>query len=150
MRQSARRGGAGQHGVFRRRRVIDARDVDSLGHVNNAVWVRFVVELSHAHASARGFDSKRVRDLGGIWIVRRHEIDYHASALPGEELIEETWVRQMKGARSTRCCRFLRASDGTVLLESTTQWAFVDGESQRPRRIPRDLLDGFEPSEGPA
>ena len=136
-------------GVFQRRRVVDPRDVDGLGHVNNAVWVRFIVELSHAHASSRGFEAKRVRDLGGLWIVRRHEIDYRAPALPGDELIEETWVRQMKGARSTRCCRFLRARDGAVLLESETQWAFVDPENQRPRRIPREILDGFEPSQGP-
>jgi acyl-CoA thioester hydrolase len=129
--------------VFRRRRVVVGEDVDALGHVNNTVWVRFVVELADAHSRAAGFDWKRIRELGGLWIVRRHEIDYDLPALPGEELLEETWVESLRGARSVRCARFTRARDGAVLVRARTQWAFVDFETQRPRRIPKEILEAF-------
>ena len=69
--------------VFRRTRVIRDRDVDGLGHVNNTVWVQFIVALADAHSAARGFDGRAVRRLGGQWIVRRHEVDYRLSAFPG-------------------------------------------------------------------
>ncbi len=129
--------------VFRAVRSVCTEDVDALGHVNNTVWVRFVVELADAHARAAGFDWKRVRELGGLWIVRRHEIDYDLPALPGWELACETWVESMRGARSVRCARFTHASDGSVLVRSRTDWAFVDWETHRPRRIPKELLEGF-------
>jgi acyl-CoA thioester hydrolase len=136
--------------AFRRTRTITEDDVDGLGHVNNAVWVEFIIALSDAHSTDRGFDQKAVRELGGIWIVRRHEIDYHASAVPGEEVVEQTWVSSMKGARSIRHCQFTRARDGKTLLTSTTTWAFVEPETQRPRRIPRPILDSFERARGTA
>ena len=136
--------------VFRRRRVVQQDDIDGLGHVNNTVWLGFVIELAGAHAASLGYDLARTRALGGHWIVRRHEIDYHASALEGEVLVEETWVARMRGARSVRCARFSRESDGALLVSSTTQWAWVDPATQRPQRIPRELLSVYIESDGPA
>ncbi len=131
--------------VYRRRRVIAAHDVDGLGHVNNTVWVRFIVELANAHSSARGSDWATVRALGGQWIVRRHEIDYHRSAVRGEEIVEETWVASIRGPRSVRMCRFTRPSDGLEYVTSTTQWAFTDKKTQKRRRIPPEIAKEFAP-----
>ncbi len=136
--------------VFRRTRTVEPKHIDHLGHVNNAVWLRFVVALAEAHASAAGFGFERVRALGGLWIVRRHEIDYDAPAFAGDELVEETWVEAMKGARSVRCCRFARPRDGELLLRARTTWAYCDFASQRPRRIPAELLSAFTPIAEPA
>ena len=129
--------------AFRRRRVVRQDDVDGLGHVNNTVWVKFIVDLAAAHSAARGFDGRTVRALGGQWIVRRHEIDYHRSALLGEEIEEETRVESMKGARSVRMSRFTRPADGAEYVTAVTQWAFTDRDTQRPRRIPAEILKEF-------
>jgi acyl-CoA thioester hydrolase len=102
-----------------------------------------VGELAAAHAGQRGSDNETLREKGAIWIVRRHEIDYHRSALPGEEIVEETWVESMSGARSERHSRFTRASDGALLVSAVTIWAYVDAVTQRPRRIPAELLARF-------
>ena len=129
--------------VFRRTRVVEARDIDELGHVNNVRWLAFVGELAGAHATRSGADNETLRAAGALWIVRRHEIDYHRSALPGEEIVEETWVEDMSGARSVRCSRFTRASDGVLLVSATTTWAYVDAVTQRPKRIPAELLERY-------
>lgn len=129
--------------VFTRIRHIGPEDCDELGHVNNAVWVRFVAEVAQAHSEALGLDLAAYQRIGGLWIVRRHEIDYHQPAVPGDEVVEETWVADMQGARSTRRARFSRADDGTLLLASATRWAFVDATTGRPRRIPAELLERF-------
>ena len=129
--------------AFRRERTIEKRHIDLLGHVNNTVWVHFVVELATAHCESVGMGFERTRELGGIWIVKRHEIDYLLSALEGERVLEETWVESLRGARSLRRARFTRVSDGARLVEARTEWAFVDPTGQRPRRIPRDLQAAF-------
>jgi acyl-CoA thioester hydrolase len=129
--------------VFRRTRRILPEDCDELGHVNNVAWVRFIVDLAVAHSTAVGLDAQATRARGGIWVVRRHEVTYHRSAEPGEEIHEETWVASMRGARSHRHARF-RDAAGTLLVESITEWAFVDPTSQRPRRIPATIADHFE------
>jgi acyl-CoA thioester hydrolase len=132
--------------VFRRTRLIVAGDCDQLGHVNNVRWLAFVGELAGAHALLRGSDNQSLREQGAVWIVRRHEIDYHRSALPGEEIVEETWVEAMSGARSVRHSHFSRADGGEPLVSAVTTWAFVDAKTQRPRRIPAEMITAFRGS----
>jgi len=129
--------------VFRRTRRVAPGDIDELGHVNNVRWVAFVGELAAAHASQRGSDNETLRESGAIWILSRHEIDYLRPALPGERVVEETWVELLRGARSTRRSRFTRASDGSLLVQAVTLWAWVDPHTLRPRRIPQEVLDGY-------
>ncbi len=132
-----------EDGIFRRRRVVKEEDVDLLGHVNNTVWVGFIVRLAEAHSTSLGFDWQTIRSQGGLWIVRRHEIDYHRPALPGQELIEETWIHSIKGARSIRHARFTLADDGSVLVSAVTQWAFCDPVTQKPKRVPKHMLEVY-------
>ena len=130
--------------VFRRRRIVAERHIDGLGHVNNTVWVRFVVELADAHAEAVGMGFlKTRRDFGAQWIVRRHEIDYLRAAVAGEELLEETWVESLRGARSVRRTRFTRCSNGEACVLARTEWAFVTAEALRPLRVPSPIADAF-------
>ena len=78
-----------------------------------------------------------------MWIVRRHEIDYARAAAPGEEISEETWVESARGARSVRRSRFARSEGHETLVEASTQWAFVDTRTQRPKRIHPEVLERF-------
>ena len=134
--------------IFKRTRAVVADDCDELGHVNNVRWLAFVGELAGAHAVRRGSDNDTLREQGSIWIVRRHEIDYHRSALPGERIVEETWVEEMAGARSVRHSRFTREADGALLVSAVTTWAYVDAKTQRPRRIPAEMIERFRSASG--
>ncbi len=125
--------------VFRRGRIVAPGDIDFLGHVNNVVWLRYVVELAKAHAGSLDAGRRIEHEQGALWIVRRHELDYHANAGSGDEIAEETWVESMRGARSIRASRFTRPADGARLVTARTQWAFVDAATLRPRRIPAEL-----------
>ena len=131
------------HEVFRRTRVIARGDIDELGHVNNVRWLQFVAELAAGHAALHGGDLASLRAQGALWIVRRHELDYLRPALPGEEIVEETWVEKMTGAKSERHSRFTRAADGAVLANAVTIWAYVDAKTLRPTRIPESLRARF-------
>ena len=130
-------------GHFRRTLRVEAEHVDELGHVNNLVWVRLVLDLATAHSNAVGLDARAYRAMGAWWIVHRQEIDYHAPAFPGEEIAEETWISSMRGARCIRESRFTRLADDALLLSARTTWAYVDAESQRPRRIDRRVLEAL-------
>lgn len=132
---------------FELRVRVAAADIDQLGHVNNVVYLRWVQDAAVAHW--RSVTSGNPELSGIPWIVRRHEIDYQRSALPGEEIVEETWVEAMSGARSIRHSRFTRASDGALLVAAITTWAYVDAKTQRPRRIPAEMIERFR-SDGSA
>jgi acyl-CoA thioester hydrolase len=133
--------------IFRRGRTVAPRDVDLLGHVNNVVWVRFVVELAAAHADALGAGFEATRALGGIWIVRRHEVTYHANVALGAKIRESTWISSLRGALSRRHARF-ESEAGALLVEAETEWAYVDATTLRPRRVPAEVRARFDPIDG--
>ncbi len=135
-------------GRFRRRRIIAPEHIDELDHVNNVVWLSFAVELAMAHSAVLGLDMATYRKVGGVWVARRHEIDYLRSAALGDEIVEETWVVQMRAARSIRRARFTTPG-GDELVRCCMEWAFVDPASQRPRRVPADVLERFTPIPDP-
>ena len=63
-------------------------ELDSNGHVNNAVYLAYAEELAVLHAEARGFGREWTLIHGGAWVVRRHEIIYHRPARFGDEDLE--------------------------------------------------------------
>jgi acyl-CoA thioester hydrolase len=128
---------------------IDPGDIDELGHVSNLVYLRWVQEVATAHSSAVGYDQAAYRRLGAIFVVRRHQIDYHRPAYPGEPLQAVTWVASWKRVSSVRCTEILRRNDGVLLARASTLWAFVGLDSGRLQQVPGELYRRFlEPPSG--
>ena len=134
-------------------RLVEVRpeDIDELGHAGNLVYVRWVLEAALAHSAAVGLDWAAYLARRGAWVVRSHEIHYLRPALAGERLQVETRVATMAAANSLRRTRILRASDSVELCRATTDWAFLDLDRGRPRRIPDDIRSRFpiEPDQPP-
>jgi acyl-CoA thioester hydrolase len=126
--------------VFTHRIVAPADAIDELGHVNNAVWVRWIQEVALAHWYSVA-DPAHQGDY--IWVVVRHEIDYLRPAFEGEVLIGRTWVGDApKGARFDRHMEFV-GEDGKVRVRATTIWAIIDKASGRPIRVPAEVVAPF-------
>lgn len=125
---------------FERRFEAGADDVDDLGHVNNAVWVRWIQEVAVAHWNAAA--PPDVRDAV-FWVVTRHEIDYRANIGAGEAALAQTWVADApRGARFDRHVRFTDAT-GRVLVEALTSWALIDRATGKLRRVRADVTAPF-------
>ena len=113
--------------------VAGEGDIDELGHVNNAVWVRWIQELATTHWRAAA-DPAHVDSY--VWVVVRHEIDYLRAVLPGETVTGRTWVGEApRGARFDRHVEFTGA-DGKPRVRARTTWAILDKGTGRPLRVP--------------
>ena len=117
-----------------------ADDIDELGHVNNAVWVRWIQDIAVAHwqavAPAEHIDAY-------VWVVTRHAIDYRGNVAAGETVTGETWVPEPpKGARFDRHVRFVGA-DGRVKVEAVTTWALLERATGRLLRVRPDIAAPF-------
>jgi acyl-CoA thioester hydrolase len=114
--------------------------IDELGHVNNAVWVRWIQDVAIAHWSAVATPEQQA---AYIWVVTRHEIDYRGNAAAGETVLAETWVGDApRGARFDRLMRFTGA-DGRVKVDARTTWALIDRHSGRLLRVPAEVSARF-------
>jgi acyl-CoA thioester hydrolase len=126
--------------VFVLTRTATDADIDELGHVNNAVWVKWIQDIAVAHWEAVATAEQQDAH---IWVVTRHEIDYRGNVGPGETVTGETWVSEPpRGARFDRHVRFTGA-DGKVKVEAVSTWALLDRASGRLLRVRPELAAPF-------
>ncbi|MBK5263623.1 MAG: acyl-CoA thioesterase [Alphaproteobacteria bacterium] len=115
-------------------------DIDELGHVNNAVWVKWIQDVATAHWMAVA-DPAHVDAY--IWVVTRHEIDYRGNVQAGETVTARTWIGEPpRGARFDRLMEFV-GEDGKVKVAARTTWAIIDRVSGRILRVPKDVAEPF-------
>jgi len=76
-------------------------EVDSLGHVNNAVYLVYLEQAAIDHAVAAGLDVDRLAAFGGAFVAYRHEIIYLRPAYAGDVLRFLTWLDEPHGAGVT-------------------------------------------------
>jgi len=133
--------------MFRHRVTVGESDLDELGHTNNIQYVRWLQDAAIAHSAHVGLTWERYVALGGVFVVRRHEIDYLRSALRGDELEVRTHVASVMAAKSERKYEIVRLADEVVIVRALTLWGFVDTTMGRPMRIPDEIYVafGFEP-----
>ena len=120
--------------------MAGAKDIDELGHVNNAVWVRWIQDIAIAHWQAVA-PAEHQREY--VWVVTRHEIDYRGNITLGERVTGETWVPgSPRGARFDRHVRFLDPR-GRAVVEAVSTWALIDRASGRLLRVTAEIAAPF-------
>jgi len=127
--------------AFTHRFVVADSDIDELGHAGNVNWVRWINEAAGAHSLSVGLDFAAYKQLGLLWVVRRHEIEYLSAAYAQESIETVTWVESQHGATSMRRTLFRRGS--ALLARAATTWALITIATGKPTRIPKELLHRY-------
>ena len=114
--------------------------IDELGHVNNAVWVRWVQDIATEHWRAAADPAVVDRYF---WVVVRHEIDYRGNVGAGATVRGTTYIPGTpKGAKFDRCVEF-HDEGGKLLVAVRSTWAMIDRASGRPARITDEVAGPF-------
>lgn len=129
--------------IYEMRLRVRHYEMDALGHVNNAVYLNYLEQAAIDHADAMGFGAARLAALGGLFVVRRHEIEYFGAAVGGDELVVTTWPETVVGARAVRSYQIGDAAGTRRLVAARTLWVWIDRQSGRPRPVPREIVDAF-------
>ena len=119
---------------------VESTDIDRLGHVNNIVYLRWVQDIAIAHWRTIASPEHQAEI---VWMALRHEIDYKAQAVEGDEIIVRTWIGTAEGLRFERFTEMLRNGDRKVLAQARTVWCPVDPKSGRPKRVPAEVFQLF-------
>lgn len=126
--------------------TVTERDIDEQGRANNVEILRWMNVAAVAHSLALGFDAQRFYDLGGMFVVRRHEVDYRWPALLGDRLELRTWPTMMRAATAHRAHEIVRIGDGQLIASGINVWGFVQPTTGKPVRMPPEVLAAFDPA----
>ena len=126
--------------VFRHPVAIEPADIDHMGHVNNAVhlkWVQeAVVDYWRSIAPPEAV-------AGHLWVALKHEITYRRPTFLQDNVVAEVIAEKVEGARAYFTTIVRRGED--VLSEISSCWCCLDAASLRPARLARDIVARFLP-----
>jgi acyl-CoA thioester hydrolase len=128
--------------VYRYDFTVPEDALDENGHVNNLVYLRWVLDAAGLHVESQG-SMQATKASGATWVVRSHRIDYLRPAFAGEHISVWTWVTNFRRVQSLRKYKVFRLEDKALLAEGETDWVFVDVQSGRMRSIPKDVQATF-------
>lgn len=114
--------------------------IDELGHVNNAVWVQWMEQVSVDHWRQ---DADPAHVDAYIWVVTRHEVDYRGNVAVDDVVTARTWIPEPpRGARFDRLMEFT-GPDGKVKVSAKSTWAMIDKKSGRLMRVSAEVAAPF-------
>lgn len=120
--------------------AVSPDDIDFMGHVNNAHYLKWVQEAVVAHWEKLAPPQAVAQHL---WVALRHEITYRKPAFLNDAIIATVVVEKVQGARAFYETLIKRGED--VLAEVKSSWCCLDAATMRPARIARDIAERFLP-----
>ena len=127
--------------------TVTEHDIDEQGRANNVEILRWMNIAAVAHSLAVGLHVERYTALGGMFVVRRHEVDYRLPALLGDRLELRTWPTLMRAATAHRAHEIVRVADGELIASGINVWGYVEPTSGKPVRMPPEVLAAFDPAQ---
>jgi acyl-CoA thioester hydrolase len=128
---------------FTLRRRVEWRDIDMMGHVNNATYLNYMEEAAVESVEAFNWSMLRLVDEDIAIVARRHQIQYQQPAKLGEELLITTYLADIKRASAIRHFHITRASDGETLARAVSYWVFMHPSSGQVARVPDSIRADF-------
>lgn len=118
--------------------AIDPADIDFMGHVNNASYLKWVQDavVDHWRALAPAEDVAR-----HLWVALTHEITYRRPTFLNDAPIAHVVLERVQGARAIYSTVIKRGEE--VLAEVRSSWCCIDAATRRPARLARDLVERF-------
>jgi acyl-CoA thioester hydrolase len=126
--------------MFRHPIAIDPADIDQMGHVNNATYLKWVQEAVVDYWRSVAPPEAVARHL---WVALRHEITYLRPTFLQDVVVAEVIAEKVEGARAMFTTVLRRGEE--VLSEIKSSWCCLDAVTHRPARLAREVVGRFLP-----
>ena len=126
--------------MFRHQVAIQPDDIDHMGHVNNAVYLKWVQEAVVDYWSSVAPPGAVAQHL---WVALKHEITYLRPTFLQDNVVAEVIAEKVDGARAFFRTVLRRGDE--VLSEISSCWCCLDAATKRPARLARDIVGRFLP-----
>jgi acyl-CoA thioester hydrolase len=130
---------------FMHREHVRFRDLDAMGHINNAVFATYVEQARVEYLASLQVLDRPVYDPGSeSMILARIEMDFRAPGEPEPDTIE-IGVRPARVGTKSFTLEYRLEQGGELLAEATTVLVSYDYERSESRPHPdawRDALQG--------
>jgi len=118
-------------------------ELDSLGHVNNAVYLDLVAQAALDASEDAGWPLARLVSDGTVPVLAGGDLEYREPARYGDRLDTTTWFAPLADALGVHQ-HVARAGDGRPVVRASTRWRWVHPLSAAAADAPEGLLAALE------
>jgi acyl-CoA thioester hydrolase len=123
------------------------RDLDALGHVNNAVYLTYF-EVARMHYWKEVFSENPYLNI--LFLVVRSECDYRSQAQLGDILRVAVRIPEIRNSSFVLDYLVTEIVTGRLVAEGRTVQAFYDHTTKKSKPIPEEIRKRIEEFEGSA
>lgn len=109
--------------------TVRSYELDSLGHLNNAVYFSYLEEATFAHLGEKGLPFRGFEALGWYPIVVHARLDFRRELGCGDVVVVKGWPVSYGRTSMRLGYRLERPADGALIAEGERVWAFVDRQA---------------------
>ena len=122
---------------------VSSCEVDSFGHVNNAVYLQYCERARNDYMLQVGLKFTDFEEWNAGPVLYRAQLEYRRPALVDDELRVVAEISSSGRTRFQIVHRFFRTSDDELICTADLEFAFVDLVRGRPRKVPGPFREAF-------
>tara|TARA_B100000029_G_scaffold394897_1_gene392584 strand:+ start:336 stop:728 length:393 start_codon:yes stop_codon:yes gene_type:complete len=126
--------------VLEKEITISKNDLDELNHVNNIVYVNWILEIAKTHWE-KLVSTEILTNYH--WVLLEHQIKYLHPALLNDKIIIKTYIENSEKIKSSRIVEIYNKDSAILLVNSRTIWCLMNSKSRKPSRITDEIKEAF-------
>ncbi len=124
-------------------RIVRSYELDSFGHVNNAVYLQYCEGARNDYLKQRGIQFSNFRSWNVGPVLYHAAVDYKRQAR-ADDLLHIEGILTFKGKTRFHIeHKMIRQSDQALVCAASLDFAFVNLTTQRPCKVPEEFLKAF-------
>ena len=128
---------------------VRSYELDSFGHVNNAVYLNYLEEARSEFLRQIGLSFHDFARLGVHLVIVEASVRYVSPARYGDEIVIAGAFTEVRPASLTIEYTLTDRASGRVVATARTRGAFADPATGKPARAPRAFRDAFAAASPP-
>lgn len=121
---------------------IRSYHADSVGRLFIHQLLNFLQDAAQNHADGAGYGYTQLVDQDLLWVTSRLTIEILSMPKRGDEIKLSTWVKSIRGSISER--EFSISLGEQVMINASSLWFCLSGQSHKPTRLPSEFCDLME------
>lgn len=119
-------------------------DIDSFGHVNNVVYIKWLEQLAWAHSAAVGLPEETCLAMERGMAVRKINVEYLAASYGGDTIIVGNWICFNDGKlRVTRRYQLINPAKNLTVMRGEVDFVCMNLTSGKPSRLPSEFKTAY-------
>lgn len=122
--------------------TVQAKDIDGMGHANNACYVVWCEQTAWLHSESLGLSVLDYQKLDRGVAINKASYDYYLPSFVNQQLLAATWLTACDGKlRLERRFQFINPESGETVLRGHWRLICVTLSNGKASRFPKEFID---------